>query len=261
VGTYVDASGNSHGFLESGGSFTTIDYPGANGTFAVGINNAGQVVGSYWFGSGSNHGFLESGGSFTTIDVPGASSTLAHGINDAGQVVGAYFDDLGLTHGFLLVLQNIEVTSLAWNSAQGGADFSYAISNGDLPQATTVDLYWAPTSTFDQNEDTLIPGSVTTTQTVVGTYGPIHVDAGELQAPAGDNYLLAVADPDHLVETGDHTFPLAYDPFDAVAVTTLDSRSLTFQYDISEAQPSAPFDVGIYRSSSDTFDPSGPGTK
>ncbi len=46
VGSYVDVAGRFHGFLDSGGSFTTIDVPGSTkGTIAAGINNAGQIVG------------------------------------------------------------------------------------------------------------------------------------------------------------------------------------------------------------------------
>jgi len=105
VGSY-EGPYYSHGFLESGRSFTTIDVPtidvpGASSTLgASGINNAGQVVGTYVDASGNSHGFLESGGSFTTIDYPGAWDTRASGINDAGQVVGSYEDASG-GHGFL----------------------------------------------------------------------------------------------------------------------------------------------------------------
>jgi probable HAF family extracellular repeat protein len=60
-----------HGFLYRGGTFTTIDVPGAFSTDADGINNAGQIVGNYRDAAGT-HGFLYHDGSFTTIDVPGA---------------------------------------------------------------------------------------------------------------------------------------------------------------------------------------------
>src|SRR5258708_9964470 len=51
VGTYADASG-VHGFLLSGGSYTTLDAPLApQYTIAQGINGAGQIVGLYF----SNH--------------------------------------------------------------------------------------------------------------------------------------------------------------------------------------------------------------
>ena len=84
----------AHGFLYSGGIFTTIDVPGAGVTQAFDINSAGQIVGTFSDSTGT-HGFLYSGGIFTTIDVPVAgtangSATKAFGINNAGQIVGDF---------------------------------------------------------------------------------------------------------------------------------------------------------------------------
>jgi probable HAF family extracellular repeat protein len=100
VGQYADANGTFHGFLLSGGSFTTLDAPGSTLTLALGINDAGQIVGEYE-ASGRFHGFLLSGGSFTTLDPPGSTFTNALGINNVGQIVGLYSDASGRTHGFL----------------------------------------------------------------------------------------------------------------------------------------------------------------
>ena len=44
VGYYFDNS-HAHGFLRSGGIYTTLDDPLAANTFAMGINDAGQIVG------------------------------------------------------------------------------------------------------------------------------------------------------------------------------------------------------------------------
>ena len=50
----TDGSG-AHGFLFSGGGYTTLDDPLAtNGTFASGINDAGDIVGHYYVGSSEN---------------------------------------------------------------------------------------------------------------------------------------------------------------------------------------------------------------
>ena len=46
VGTYEGATG-THGFLYSGGSFSTIDVPGAAATQALRINDIGQILGTY----------------------------------------------------------------------------------------------------------------------------------------------------------------------------------------------------------------------
>jgi uncharacterized membrane protein len=104
-----------HGFLLSGGVFTTINGPDASGTEAYGINNSGQIVGNYT-DSEINYGFLLSGGDYTTIDVPGASYTTIFGINDAGQMVGVYVDGNGY-HGFLATPVPLPPTVLLLGSA------------------------------------------------------------------------------------------------------------------------------------------------
>ena len=60
VGYYQDGAGN-HGYLLSGGVFTTLNDPsasGSNGTIAFGINASGFIVGGYGVGSITAHGFL-----------------------------------------------------------------------------------------------------------------------------------------------------------------------------------------------------------
>src|SRR6476661_2385584 len=89
-----------HGFLDVGGTFTTIDAPGSSLTQATGINDAGQIVGIFDDRTGT-HGFLKAGSTFTTMDVPGF--TTASGINNAGQIVGQFRDIYGVYHGFLEV--------------------------------------------------------------------------------------------------------------------------------------------------------------
>lgn len=104
AGYYHDTAGN-HGYVETAGSFTTIDVPGSSAVFASGpgvetiataINNAGQVVGQYdTENEGYTHtrSFLYAGGTLTAIEVPGSPTTAAFGLNDKGQVTG-FYDDL-----------------------------------------------------------------------------------------------------------------------------------------------------------------------
>ena len=100
VGEYT-AGGILHGFLLSGGAFTTIDVPGAAFTsYASEINDASEIVGRFDI-PGTNSGFLLSGGTFTTLVFPGAASSAALGINNAGEIVGGYTAG-GVRHGFLL---------------------------------------------------------------------------------------------------------------------------------------------------------------
>jgi hypothetical protein len=49
---------NVHGLLLRGGMYSPIDFPGALGTTAFGINDSGVVVGCYVDETGSLHGFL-----------------------------------------------------------------------------------------------------------------------------------------------------------------------------------------------------------
>src|SRR5262249_46581748 len=79
---------------------TLLVYPSSLNTQALGINNAGQVVG-FADVSDQRHGFVYSGGTFMTIDGPLAQGrTEAHGINDSGQIVGNFYDGTS-SHGFL----------------------------------------------------------------------------------------------------------------------------------------------------------------
>jgi uncharacterized membrane protein len=47
-----------HGFLLSGGVYTTIDFPGATETLALGVNSFDDIVGGYEDTSGKFHGYL-----------------------------------------------------------------------------------------------------------------------------------------------------------------------------------------------------------
>jgi uncharacterized membrane protein len=92
---------NEYAFLYDQGTFTTLDVPGSEYTYASGINDSGQIVGYYYDAIFPyNHGFLLDQGSYTTLDVPGAGFTNANGINASGQIVGWYYDAAG-QHGFL----------------------------------------------------------------------------------------------------------------------------------------------------------------
>ena len=96
-----DNAGVDHGFLLSGGNFTTIEPTGATTSFANGINDSGRIVGQYTDAGGTDHGFLFSGGTFTPIDVPGAQATSANDINNVGQIVGFFTDAAGNTRSYL----------------------------------------------------------------------------------------------------------------------------------------------------------------
>ena len=89
-------------FRNKKGKVTILDFPRANLTEAIGINDDGQVVGDYRDTGGKFHGFFWDDGPFLTIDVPfpEATSTAPNGINNVGQIVGFYQDGNDQPHGF-----------------------------------------------------------------------------------------------------------------------------------------------------------------
>src|SRR5437868_4313424 len=106
-GTYFDDAFETHGFLLSGGAYTTADDPLANHgdttTHLQGINGNGDIVGWYFDSSFQEHGLIRSsGGTYATLDV-GTLGTKAEafGINNGGQIVGDYTDSSNVHRGFL----------------------------------------------------------------------------------------------------------------------------------------------------------------
>jgi len=86
---YLSGAEFPFGFELSGGTYTSLQFPGSNETDAFAINDNNDIVGIYYLAD-SPLGFLLSGGTYTTIEVPGSVLTEAFAINDAGVVVGFY---------------------------------------------------------------------------------------------------------------------------------------------------------------------------
>ncbi len=95
MGGYNDASGVLHGFILSGGTYTTVDFPGAAGTTLSSINPSGEISGAYCAlctAPATFHSFLLSKkGVFTSFDPPGAvSGSETSVVIPSGAVVGDY---------------------------------------------------------------------------------------------------------------------------------------------------------------------------
>lgn len=109
VGFYIDGSGNNIGFVDQGGSFSSVNDPstasfnGITTNQLLGVNDGGVAAGFYLDSSGAAHGYLYniSSASFTAVTFPGATSTTATGINNAGVISGFYTDAGGVVHGFI----------------------------------------------------------------------------------------------------------------------------------------------------------------
>lgn len=135
VGTYIDPSGNQHGFLLSNGNFSSIDFPGATVTFARGISPDGDIVGSYSAAVGTQppptiHGFLLSQGNYSEVQFPGHLGTIAQRIMPNGDILGCLHDtDLMKTmYGFMR-------TAAGYTSVPG---IQASMNNGATPDGNHV---------------------------------------------------------------------------------------------------------------------------
>jgi probable HAF family extracellular repeat protein len=149
VGWYSDPF-NTHGFIYKNGVFTTVDFPGADFTEAMGINDSGDVVGSYALPTAPSEfpGFLLHQGVFTTIDFPGSTHTWAMGINNAGTIVGSYPDAKSNTHGFVYnngTFKTVDAPHLGSNapaSTQLNGINNSGIIVGGVSQGGAVRGFW-----------------------------------------------------------------------------------------------------------------------
>jgi len=89
------------GFVYSGGKFTAINFPKSNGTQAIGINDAGDVVGDYLDSASVQHAFVKKGAKYTSIDVTGDTTPYAWDINNSGQILMFALDSSGDYQSFV----------------------------------------------------------------------------------------------------------------------------------------------------------------
>jgi len=114
VGDYDD--GSTHGFLLHKGELITLDFPGADQTLALGINDSGVVVGEWdLLDSNGNltayHGFVWQHGTFTDVEFPGSADTSILSINANGDFVGLWDTDVNAPAGHGFVSANGQFTS------------------------------------------------------------------------------------------------------------------------------------------------------
>jgi hypothetical protein len=92
---------DTYGYLDQGGVFTRLDFPGAEGTFPSAIN-AQTIAGTYCLHDRC-HGFTMDATGWQPVDVPNATLTQIFAMNDRGDLCGRYLDGAGRHHGFLAI--------------------------------------------------------------------------------------------------------------------------------------------------------------
>jgi uncharacterized membrane protein len=234
IGSYIDASGLTHGFLRTvGGTYTVIDVPGASLTMPTAINPGGVITGWYCnvvsngFCSSTSSGFVRArDGTLTTFNLPGGGFVFPlynpfgppPSINPAGEIAGTYFDpNFAGEHGFLRTPDGTLSTIDA-----PGAFFTEVLAInpagvivGDLCDAATCfrGFVRAPDGTFTQigppgaNVETIPIGGINPSGAVTGTYydGVNLLIHGYLLTPDGT---FTVFDPPGSV----YTSPFAINP-------------------------------------------------
>jgi hypothetical protein len=101
IGTYVDTSGQFHGFVAHGNRMTKVDFPGALNTEPTHINNRGEILGTYEIptadGTGvQSHTFILHAGVYSTVTLPLSETVNITGMDDFGRLFGSYD-----SHGFV----------------------------------------------------------------------------------------------------------------------------------------------------------------
>src|SRR6266852_9651128 len=90
-GIYDDPQGKTHTFVWNNGHVLTIDYPGAESTFAGAITNNGLLFGNWGSATVQHVGYYRFATQMWTAlpDVPGKPVNLGFRINEPGIAVGA----------------------------------------------------------------------------------------------------------------------------------------------------------------------------
>ncbi len=136
VGDYNDKSGILHGYVESGGTFTTIDPPGTTKTIVYGVSNAGLMGGYFLDASGTQHGFLYDGTTYTTVDVKKDTNALVFGLNASGAYTLEATDSSGISVSYLV--SSGTMTPILFPGATGGTAAHHLTDTG-LISATWID--------------------------------------------------------------------------------------------------------------------------
>ena len=188
VGLYVDINSKWHGFLFSGGVFSTIDFPdniqGAiRSTQATGIGPSGDIVGQYQLYSESvkvTHGYLlTKKGEWILVDYPGNHDmTGPFRILPDGTIVGCCHDDplpLGM-HGFVIGPKGMNLFSLPGSMHMGATPNGKTLVGYQQTTATTARGYLLDDGNFIPFD---FPGS---TFTLAMDINPARVTVGAYMA-------------------------------------------------------------------------------
>ncbi len=113
---FATEGGPYHGWVRgTDGVFTSINVPLAVETYALGVNDLGQICGEWTDGAGHRHGFIRDvAGALVTVDFPGATDTGLCGISNTGIIVGYFGGADGSSQGFYATVPEPATLTLLW---------------------------------------------------------------------------------------------------------------------------------------------------
>jgi hypothetical protein len=101
-GDYIDYANRQHGFTNSNGSVTTVDFFPNQYTILSGVSDDGDMFGNFAGSFATVRGFVDINGVFSIVNVSGSAATSISGVNAAGEIVGTYSDKNFINHGFII---------------------------------------------------------------------------------------------------------------------------------------------------------------
>jgi hypothetical protein len=182
VGWAADAGGAHHATTFAGGQATRLAEPaGALSSEALGVNQAGIIVGVATLGSGARQALLWSSAAAAPLALPGlgGSFSLANGINDQNTVVGIAQTDTGDTVLVLWQPSGATYSPSPWDSAGNVSNAPVAINdNGDLAGNLAADsgaFFWDSQDSFNDAS----PPSGVSVSNGLNSYG---IDVGAIES-------------------------------------------------------------------------------
>jgi hypothetical protein len=197
VGFYIDNKGTTHGFTDTKGTFTRVDFPQKAFNQLLGQNDVGQAVGYYSTakdGSAPDHPYLynEMGGVFELLTIPNSTSAQATGINNAGNICGFFVDSNQVNHGWLLVGGNLtqldypdSTGTQALGINKGGIVVGFYTDSSNLTHGFTYNSSTKAWQSIDDPDGvgTTVVNGINSKGTLVGFYGTSPINSGFIATP------------------------------------------------------------------------------
>jgi probable HAF family extracellular repeat protein len=196
-GFYVDNNNVTHGFFNSMGTYTTVDFAGTAFNQLLGQNDMATASGYYSMSVDNTtpdtpYTYDETTATFTVITIPGSpGGAQATGVNNSGNVCGFYIDAMGTNHGFLLIgsqLTTLDAPNSTFTQALGLNNKGQVVGAFMDQEGNTHGFVWTSANGFRTIDDpngvgTTIVNGINDHGDLVGFYGTAPINSGFIAFP------------------------------------------------------------------------------